>query len=325
MPLDNFIVRPLRKYVEPFMQRSRWDALSPTDVADLDRFVSGLPSQEPEDEETAKRFDALTLQLMLAQVKGAPPQKRQLGRLVEIAEKLEGKAAVPAVKAKLERVREVQREGVLQSLDAPGLERLRLDLRELTQYIDPNERRVIYSDFEDELGEAREVTATYITGGVNVAQYRKKVEAYLRENLRDEVITKIRTGKPITSQDLGRLEELLFAAKALESRETFEKAYGPQENLGLFVRRLTGMDRRSAQAAFADYLDGKAFSADQIEFVTFIVEGFTRNGVVDPKLLYERPFTDLSEGGLDAMFSYDQADELIRIIQKLNQSAAFSA
>ncbi len=91
------------------------------------------------------------------------------------------------------------------------------------------------------------------------------------------------------------------------------------------MRRLTGLDRRSAEAAFARYLDGKTFSADQIEFVRYIVEHFTRNGVVDPRLLYERPFTDLSEGGLDAMFTGEQADELVGIIRTLNQSAPIEA
>lgn len=184
---------------------------------------------------------------------------------------------------------------------------------------------IVYSDFEDELGDALEVTTTYITGGVNVAQYRKKVESFLKENLRDEVIVKIRTAKPITPQDLARLEELFFEAEALESRETFERAYGKQENLGLFVRQLTGMDRRSAEAAFASYLNGKAFSADQIEFVKFLVEHFARSGVVDPKLLYDRPYTDLEECGLDGMFTGEQADELIGIIGSLNRSMVVEA
>lgn len=83
----------------------------------------------------------VALQLMLAQVKDAPLPKWQLSRVVEIAAKLEDKTAVPAVKAKLELLRTVQQEGVLQSLDAPRLERLRGKLRDLTQYLDPSERK----------------------------------------------------------------------------------------------------------------------------------------------------------------------------------------
>lgn len=325
MPLENFIVRPHRQLVEPFQGRNRWDILSPTDVADLDRFVSGLPSQEPDDDETAKRFDVLTLQLMLAQVKGAPPQKQQLSRVLAIAGKLEDKTAVPAVKEKLPLLHEVQQEGFWQDMSVERLESLRQGLRDLTQYIDPSERRVIYSDFEDELGEAQEVVAPYLTGGVNVAQYRKKVEAFLKEHLRDEVVRKIRSGQPVTPRELTRLEQLLFTAKAFESRETFERAYGKQENLGVFVRRITGMDRQAAQTAFARYLDGKTFSADQIAFVTFVVEHFSRNGFVDLRLLYDRPFTDINEGGLDSIFPDEHADELVNIIQALNQSTPLNA
>jgi type I restriction enzyme R subunit len=47
--------------------------------------------------------------------------------------------------------------------------------------------------------------------------------------------------------------------------------------------------------------------------------------VVDLKLLYERPFTDIHEGGLDGIFSNEQADELISIVRTLNQSAILRA
>jgi type I restriction enzyme R subunit len=49
MNLDNFIVRPQRQYVEPFQARSRWNGLSRTDSALLAQYVSGLPTQLPEE------------------------------------------------------------------------------------------------------------------------------------------------------------------------------------------------------------------------------------------------------------------------------------
>jgi type I restriction enzyme R subunit len=52
---------------------------------------------------------------------------------------------------------------------------------------------------------------------------------------------------------------------------------------------------------FAEFIsDGK--SADQIEFVTMVIEHLTRNGVIDPGSLYDSPFTDTSLDGPDGVF-----------------------
>lgn len=80
------------------------------------------------------------------------------------------------------------------------------------------------------------------------------------------------------------------------------------------------MDRRAAQEAFVDYLNDKNFTADQIQFVKYIIDHFSKNGVVEPNLLYERPFTDRHEEGIDGLFAQEQADSLLEIIKTLNSS-----
>ncbi|MCF2152129.1 hypothetical protein IQ276_038210 [Desmonostoc muscorum LEGE 12446] len=42
------------------------------------------------------------------------------------------------------------------------------------------------------------------------------------------------------------LEELLFNAEAVESRERFEEVYGKKLSLKLFIRQLVGLDRNAA-------------------------------------------------------------------------------
>ena len=59
-----------------------------------------------------------------------------------------------------------------------------------------------------------------------------------------------------------------------------------------FIRSLVGLDRAAAQAAFARFLEGTAYTASQIRFVQLIIEHLTRNGIMDPGKLYEQPFTD---------------------------------
>lgn len=64
---------------------------------------------------------------------------------------------------------------------------------------------------------------------------------------------------------------------------------------GLFVRSLAGLEREAAKAAFAGFLAVRTLNANQIEFVNLIIEHLTERGAMDPRRLYESPFTDFDE------------------------------
>jgi type I restriction enzyme M protein len=53
-------------------------------------------------------------------------------------------------------------------------------------------------------------------------------------------------------------------------------------------------------------------------------EHLTKNGVIDPGLLYESPFTDRSPDGPNGVFDEDQVDQLLTCIRALNQAAVAS-
>lgn len=69
-------------------------------------------------------------------------------------------------------------------------------------------------------------------------------------------IAPLKRNIPLTDADLLSLEELLFNAEAVESRERFEEVYGKNLNLKLFIRQLIGLDRNAAKEAFGKYLEG---------------------------------------------------------------------
>ena len=79
-----------------------------------------------------------------------------------------------------------------------------------------------------------------------------------------------------------------------------------------------GLDREAAKQAFSRYLDDKTFTADQIRFVDHIINHLTIRGIMDAELLYEQPYTDIHEAGLDGVFP-DEADNLLGILGRLNQ------
>jgi len=105
------------------------------------------------------------------------------------------------------------------------------------------------------------------------------------------------------------------------SREDFEKAYGNQEHLGLFIRKLIGLDRESAKQAFGGYLSQKSLTANQIRFIDQIIDYLTQNGVMDAGLLYEAPFTDFSVRGLDGVFDDEAASGIVGILDGIRDTA----
>jgi len=140
--------------------------------------------------------------MQLAKVEGDESVFEKLRkRAVEIAMLLEEKSAIPAVAAQLEYLAAVQETGFREGIDLATLEDLRLRLRDLVPFLDKKKRKIVYSDFQDEvLGVRVEqvVNVPKMTGD----QYAKKVEDYLRNHLDALVIHRLRTNPPLPDTDL---------------------------------------------------------------------------------------------------------------------------
>ena len=99
------------------------------------------------------------------------------------------------------------------------------------------------------------------------------------------------------------------------------RAREESHGLGLFVRSLVGLDREAATAAFDRYLSDTTFSANQLRFVNLIVEHLTANGVMEVARLYESPFTDHAPQGPDMIFTDDQVDGIVTILDEIRDHA----
>ena len=91
--------------------------------------------------------------------------------------------------------------------------------------------------------------------------------------------------------------------------------------LGLFVRSLVGLDREAAKNALGGFLNGRIWTASQIEFVNLIVNHLTEHGVMEAARLYESPFTDLTPRGPDGLFSTAQVDALLAALAAVRATA----
>lgn len=322
MNLDNFIVRTELEHVTCFAERKQWNQLDDTALVELRDHVAGLPSQQEPEHITAKLFDLICVSLQVALIKATGDFITYRDKVIDIAAELESREAIPLVREQMALIQELQTEAFWRDITLPMMESVRRKIRGLVKFIEQRPRDPVYSILTDEIGESSEVQLGDFSTGIDLAQYKRKVEAYIRANENHIAIAKLRHNRPLTPTDLEELERFVYGAEVVGGRAAFEKHYGNERPLTVFIRSLVGLDRNAAKEAFAQFLDGNRYTAQQIRFVEMVIDRLTRNGVIDPGQLYEPPFTAIHYEGVEGAFGDADADAIFRIVSEINERAA---
>lgn len=316
MNLENFMVRNKRRAVEKFQQDDTWKTLDLDAQITLTEEVAGLPSSFKDDALPAKQFDFLVLnaQLLLLRNDGgfAALQKR----MVDVASKLEGLSNVPLVAKQMPLILEMQTDDFWTDITVEILEDIRRRLRGLVDLIKPMERKVVITDFEDEIGEGAGIDLPNVGSGVDKGRFKMKVRRFIEDHRGHITLIKLRKAEPLTPQDLEELERF-FLEQGIAVAEDLD-AIKAEEGLGRFLRSLTGLDRAAAKVAFSGFIAERQLLADQLEFLDRIIDALTETGFVDPKSFYESPYTDIDSQGIVGVFPQDQAKQIIEIVRGLN-------
>ena len=320
MERENFLVRRHLQQVEEFSNRERWEQLNEADAEAIANSLATLPNGLPAEDRLAKEFDLICLKLQLSILKRTSDFIRLRDQVRDLLSQLEAKREIPMVKDQLSLIEEVQAEDWWTDVTPWMIDHMRIHLRDLIKFIDRQEQRIVYTNFEDQMGEIQEVDVPNQQTGFSSYQYRKKVEAYIRANENHVAIAKLKRNVPLTDSDLESLETILFDSTEIESREQFEKVFGKGVSLKLFIRKLIGLDRNAAKQAFAQYLESSNFGANQIRFIENVIDHLTQNGVMDPGQLYESPFIEAHPDGLDGIFGNDDADQIVSIVRSFNET-----
>ena len=320
MNLDNFVVRPRRRLVEKYSAPRAWEGLTLESFTELAAQVAGLPSELEAEEEEAKRFDLLMLNLQLAVLRAEPAFERLRDQVKAIAGLLEEKSSIPMVHEQMLLIQDIQTDDWWQDVTTPILENARKRLRSLVKLIEKKKRKPIYTDFEDEIGGETNMELPGFVAVDGYERFRDKARAFLREHQDHLAIQKLRMNQPLTASDLSELERIL-AESGLAKPDHVQRAKAESNGLGLFVRSLVGLDREAAKHALNSFTAGKTLSANQIEFISLIVDHLTEHGAMKPELLYESPFTDLNPQGPEGLFNSGQIDQLVSLLDEIRHRA----
>ncbi|MFG1265069.1 DEAD/DEAH box helicase family protein [Xanthobacter aminoxidans] len=319
MTLDNFVVRAERKLVEKYQAPEAWETLTDAMREELITRVAPLPNGLKSEPEEAKRFDLLLFNLEIALLTGARRFDQLKAQLVEIASALDEQTAIPAIAAQHALILDILSDIWWQGITAPLLELVRLRLRGLVHHIERRRKAIVYTNFEDRLGEATELDLPQV-GEVDFARFKRKARHFLRRHEDHIAIAKLRHGKPLTETDIAELRRMLLDAGVGESQH-IEAASALAHGFGPFLRALVGLDRHAVAERFSEFVADAAATAQQIEFLDMVIEHLTENGSMDPGLLYESPFTDIAPSGPEQVFTLQRAQKLVTIINDLNASA----
>ena len=316
---DSFAVKRHKRYVEAFRGQSIWQNLETIEISDIKEHIAPLVKPES-DNELEKRFDYLIYSIDLGMLQSKSVQQA-VRTVIGTAQALTEKYSIPQVKAQRALIEKVMTQEFWDNTNILELNEVRKALRELVQYIEKKKHKIYYVDFEDMITDPVEGYA--IGTGIQMDNYRKKVEYYLKEHEDNLSVFKLRNNKRLTAEDMKELERILWSE--LGTKEDYEKEYGDKP-IGRLVRQIVGVDREAVNEAFSRFLTKKRLNVNQIRFVELIIDYIVANGnIEDNSALQQEPFKSL--GSITVLFKDDMgtARELLDTITEIKENSEMMA
>ena len=316
---NRFQVRKHWEFVMKYKNRDAWKNLDNSALIEIQNHLSHLASYNDDRDEMAKKFDLVIYQLQHAILNASKKQSSLMQTIRQIGARLDQKKNIPSVKMKEEVITAITSDEFWSNINFQRLEKIRKDLRGLIHLLkDEAPESPVYSRFTDILDVGLVKERDLLENYASPQSYKDRVENFIRKNKHHLVIDKIYRNIPITSLDLQSLEEFLTHEKFEVS--AIEKEYGTK-SLGIFIRRVLGMDINAANQHFASFIQDENLNANQILFVQKIIDYLNKNGVLEKHMLTEPPFTDIDDHGIYGIFEDSGKAKIFRLIEEITQSA----
>ena len=272
-------VRKVWAVVDKWKKKEVWEYVSELDAIELKQKIAPLIMVE-DDNHGCMRFDALMLNIELSTLEPEINATRSKNKVTIMAQRLQAKASIPAVKVRMPLLQEVANPKFWATATLDRLELVREALRELVYILlgTPHER--FFIDISDTLEEKEGVEKPRMQ-----MDYRTRILEYLNEHRDHAVIQKIFRLEKLTIEDIKQLENICW--KELGSKEEYEDFVNKGDLLcgdqvAIFIRSIIGVDRKIAKERFSKFLSDHVLNSLQEEFINQIIGYVCENGDITP-------------------------------------------
>ncbi|MEU3018027.1 DEAD/DEAH box helicase family protein [Nocardiopsis sp. NPDC007018] len=320
----NVEVRRQLERVEAYQDPTAWQPITVDRRDELIETLAPLPTEfkENENSQEAKRFDLLALRLQLGVLEADPNFDKLRNQVRDIAEALLDPTTInnPVVAKHRELLADLTTDAWWEDVTLPMLESMRRRVRGLVRLIPKTRRGIVYSDFEDELGELTETELQGLDIGGGWTRFELKVRTYVHSHGDDLSVQKLLRNKQLTSADIDHFIQV-FLGHGYGTEGDIERAEEEHGGLGLFLRSLTGLERDAAAAAFDKFQAGRTFTSTELRLLDLIIDYVAKNGFLNVGDLYEPPFTSISPTGPEAVFGDAGVDAIEEILNRIRTTA----
>ena len=300
-------VRMKWEAVSHFKEADAWVYFSDMDLLTLKKDVAPLLPKNTLDE-SAKKFDVLTLTIELGCLDSEVNPSRSIQRVKLIAAELMEKATLPQVQAKMGTIKEVLSDVAWQNVSLQWLEKVRTDLRDLMKFLLGDKKKWFVVDIDDVISDDGEVE-----GVTPKVSYKQRVMDFLAANRHLPVLDKIYNMEKLEDGDFRELQRILW--EELGSRDEYKQyTQGKMcgDNVAILIRSLIGVDRKVAMQRFGSFISGMELNSEQEEFLMTIISYVCENGDITKEIVVNEPPFD---EGLDV---FDNKIPLVKFIDDIH-------
>ena len=304
------------KHVLKFQNEKSFECLTDEDVMNLTKYIAPLVFNGELDQ-YAKGFDNFCYGIMEAQLSKQPINLYR-SKIKAVAEKLLTKTSIKTVRDHLPRLQHLSVSSYYDGLNVLDYEEIRKEIRELAQFTVENGHEPLFIDYDDT------VTPVDVPDGTanptpadNFEEYKKKVDTYLSEHMKDEAINKLRTNQPLTKDDFDSLNHIF--KEELGNEKLFDQL-SEGKSLGVFIRWATKMDKNSINDYFAEFINDANMNSMQIEFVQRLINIIVEQGEINMDALMKgrAPF---DRPKFFMLFGKEAQNRIFAVVRNINMNA----
>lgn len=329
LPMDSITVRDNWQVVETCKDEKYLNQFTPEAKAKLYEQIAPLMQwRNIMGQSEAYRFDneIAIIQTLLY----TDPNQIDLARQALICKIESLQMHLNEVRAQASYIADIQKQTYWQNLTASidGFETLEtsrkalrgiIHLRDKGSYTPPPE--VVLDIKEDESEYQITERPTKIVS-IDYQIFRQEVEKTLTPLFATEtVLQKIRSGESVSEADLGQLISLVHTQNPNVDLNTLKEFYPDSTaSLDKILRTIVGMDKDAIEQSFTKFVQETHthMNAKQQRFIGLLKNHLIRYGVISIDQLYDAPFTQIHDMGLDGVFSQAQADVIEQFIKQFD-------